>query len=150
MRTLLGTLAVAAALTVGTLAGFVIAGIGDGTQTYQATVAQAAVPGAVAELRVDDGEATLVADERRPKRILDSQAILIAEGLPEPPGAYQLWLMPEGSDTPEPSSLFLPRNGVATVAVPGAEDAAAVLVTREPKQGSSVPSEQPVMTITMS
>jgi hypothetical protein len=86
-----------------------------------------------AELRVEDGDATLVAD-----------------GLPEAAGAYQAWIMPRGSDTPQPSELLLPRDGHANVAVPGTHDAAAVLVTREPKRGSSVPSEQPVLTIDMS
>jgi anti-sigma-K factor RskA len=122
--------AAAAVLAVGVLAGFAIAGLGGGTSTYQATVATAQLPGARAELRVEDGEATFVAD-----------------GLPVPQGAYQLWIMPRGSDTPQPSTLFLPRDGRATAAVPGAEDAEAVLVTREPRGGSDTPSEDPVVTI---
>jgi anti-sigma factor RsiW len=123
----------AAVLAVGVLAGFVIAGLGDGTRTYRASVDQARMEGARAELRVEDGEATLVAD-----------------GLPEPRGAYQVWIMRPGSDTPQPSVLFLPRDGRVTAAVPGTEDAAAVLVTREPKRGSNVPSEQPLLTIDLS
>jgi anti-sigma-K factor RskA len=123
--------AAAAVLAVGVLAGFVIAGIGgDGAQTYPGTVDTGRIQGASAELEVRDGEATLV-----------------AEGLPEPEGSYQVWIMPEGSDTPEPSELFLPRDGAARAAVPDVEDAAAVLVTREPKSGSSAPSEQPVIEI---
>jgi Anti-sigma-K factor rskA/Domain of unknown function (DUF4331) len=131
MRKILGTLA--AVLAVCALAGFVIAGPGEGTRTYDGTVDSALT--ASAELEVsDDG------------------AILAAERLPEPrPGeAYQVWLMPKGSDTAQPSVLFLPRDGSASVAVPGAEEAEAVLVTREPKSGSTEPSEQPVVTIELS
>jgi anti-sigma-K factor RskA len=122
--------AAAALLAVGVLAGFAIAGLGGGTETYPGTIDNARLQGASAELRVEGDEATLVAD-----------------GLPEPDGSFQVWLMPEGSDTPEPSVLFLPRDGAATAAVPGVEDARAVLVTREPKSGSSEPSEQPVIEI---
>jgi anti-sigma-K factor RskA len=120
----------ATVLAVGVLAGFGLAGIGADVQTYQATVDTAQLQGASAELRVEDGEATLVAD-----------------GLPEPEGAYQVWIMPRGSDTPVPSELFLPRDGSAAAAVPDVEDAQAVLVTREPKRGSEAPSENPVITI---
>jgi anti-sigma factor RsiW len=123
--------AAAALLAVGVLAGFVIAGLADEARTYQASIEQ--IQGARAELRVQDGE-----------------AVLVAEGLPEPPGAYQVWLMRPGSDRPQPSVRFLPRDGSATAAVPGAEDADAVLVTREPKRGSIVPSEQPFLRIDLS
>jgi hypothetical protein len=108
----------------------VIAGLGDASRSYRATVDPAMAQGASAELRVEDGEATLV-----------------AEGLPEPEGSYQVWLKrPDGSG-PEPSVLFLPRDGSATAAVPGAEDAEAVLVTFEPKEGSDEPSAPPALTV---
>jgi hypothetical protein len=123
--------AAATVLAVGVLAGFVIAGLGGGTRTYEGT---ARIQGASAELEVDDGQATLVAD-----------------GLPEPEGSYQVWIKRPGETAPEPSVLFLPRDGSATTAVPGAaDDAEAVLVTREPKSGSAEPSEEPVMTIPLS
>jgi anti-sigma-K factor RskA len=123
----------ATVLAVGVLAGFVVAGIGgDGAQIYRATVDRAQLQDASAYVEVKDGNATFVAD-----------------GLPEPAGAYQLWIMPKDGDTPVPSELVLPRDGEATAAVPGAEDAAAVLMTREPKDGATVPSEQPVITVTM-
>ena len=67
--------------------------------------------------------------------------------LTEPDGSYQVWIKPRGADTVEPSVLFLPRDGEATAVVPGADDAEAVLVTREPKSGSDTPSEDPVVTI---
>jgi Anti-sigma-K factor rskA len=125
-RKILGALA--AVLATGALAGFVVAGLGGGTSTYQA---DARIAGASAELEVDG-----------------DRAILVAEGLPEPEGSYQLWFEHDGVDGPEPSDvLFLPRDGEATVAIPSVEDVEAVLVTREPKDGSDTPSENPVVTI---
>ena len=125
----------ATVLAAGLLAGFAIAGLGDGAQTYQASVDAAQLQGAQAELRVDDGEATLVAD-----------------GLPEPRGddVYQVWIKRPGVEAPEPSVLFLPRDGSAAAAVPDAADAEAVLVTREPRSGSDTPSENPVVTVSLS
>jgi anti-sigma factor RsiW len=125
--------AAATVLAAGVLAGFAVAGLGDGAQTYQATVDPAQLQGASAELRVDDGD-----------------AVLVAEGLPEPQGddVYQVWIQRPGVDAPEPSVLFLPRDGSAAAAVPDAVgDAEAVLVTREPRTGSETPSENPVVTI---
>jgi hypothetical protein len=69
MRKIMGTMG--ALLAAGALAGFVPAGIVDGSQTYQVTVDPGQLRGATAELQVEDGDATLV-----------------AEGLPEPVGAY--------------------------------------------------------------
>jgi anti-sigma factor RsiW len=123
--------AAATVLAVGVLAGFVVAGLGDGTQTYQGTVDPQQVQGASAELEVSDGQATLV-----------------AEGLPEPEGSYQVWIKRPGVEAPEPSVLFLPRNGSAAAAVPqSVDDAEAVLVTFEPKDGSDEPSSPPALTI---
>jgi anti-sigma factor RsiW len=124
----------ATVLAAGLLAGFAIAGLGGGAETYEATVA-AQLQGAQAELEVDDGE-----------------AVLVAEQLPElrPGEAYQAWIKRPGVDAPEPSVLFLPRDGSATAAIPDADDAEAILVTREPKSGSQEPSEQPVITFSMS
>jgi hypothetical protein len=123
--------AVAGLVVAGVLAGVLIAGLGDGARTYQAAVDPAQVRGASAQLRVEDDEATLV-----------------AEGLPEPEGAYQVWIKRRGVDAPEPSVLFLPRDGSATAAVPQAvDDAEAVLVTFEPRTGSDEPSGPPALTV---
>jgi hypothetical protein len=122
--------AAAASVAACLLAGFVIAGSGDGSRTYQATVDPALVQEASAELRVEGDEATIVAN-----------------GLPEPEGSYQVWIKRPGISEPEPSVLFLPRDGSATAAVPGAEDAEAVLVTFEPKDGSDEPSSPPALTV---
>jgi Anti-sigma-K factor rskA len=140
-RRLLAAVA-ATVLAAGVLAGFVIAGSGDGSRTYQGTgdAAQAQneheeshsfALSASAELRVEDGEATLVAD-----------------GLPEPDGSFQVWIKRPGVEAPEPSVLFLPRNGSAAAAVPqSVDDAEAVLVTFEPKDGSDEPSAPPALTV---
>jgi anti-sigma-K factor RskA len=128
--------AAAAVLAVGVLAGFAIAGLGEDAQTYQARIDPAQVRGATAELRVEDGDATLV-----------------AEGLPEPrdDDVYQVWIQRRGGESPEPSVLFLPRNGSATAAVPDSMgDAEAVLVTLEPRPGSETPSGPPALTVPMS
>lgn len=125
--------AVATVLAAGVLGGFVLAGLGGGAQTYQGAIDQTQLQGASAELEVKDGQTTLV-----------------AEGLPEPEGSFQLWIMDEEGGQPRPGPLVLPRDGQATAAVPGAEDAAAVLVTREPKAGSQEPSEQPIITFDLS
>jgi hypothetical protein len=130
MRTILGAIGVT--LAVGVLSAFAIAGLGDGTQVYQATMDSARLAGASAELEVDGDNATLVAD-----------------GVPEPEGAYQVWIKRPGVENPQPSELFLPRNGEATVAIPDAEDAAAILVTRELRAGDGRPSEDPVISISL-
>jgi hypothetical protein len=131
MRKITGTMA--AVLAAGALAGFAAAGLSDGSQTYRATVERAPLQGASAGLQVEDGD-----------------AVLVAENLPEPPEgqAYQAWIKRSGVESPEPSVLFSPGEGSASVAVPA--DAAAVLVTREPKRGSSVPSEPPLLTVDLS
>jgi anti-sigma-K factor RskA len=125
--------AAAALLIAGVLAGALLTG-GEDARTIQATIDPEQVQGARAELRVEDGGATLVAD-----------------GLPEPDGAYQVWIKRPGVEAPEPSVLFLPRNGSAAAAVPeSVDDAEAVLVTFEPKRGSEEPSGQPAVTFPLS
>ena len=59
---------------------------------------------------------------------------------------YQVWLMREGSDTPEPTdALFNPTSsGTATVDVPGdLGDVVRVLVSEEPAGGSQAPTTTP-------
>lgn len=96
---------VAALLAVGAaaVAGLAIAATtSDQVHVYPATIDATRVRGATAELEVtDDG------------------AILVAAGLPERDGTYQVWLMPKGADAPKPSVLFLPHHdGTAEVAIP--------------------------------
>jgi anti-sigma-K factor RskA len=120
---------VAAALVIaGVLAGSLL---GGGTKSYR-------FEGQNAELRVQDGHATLV-----------------AQNMPAPPEGkvYEVWLMPKGSKSPEPTDvLFTPRSdGAATAAIPGdVSDVEQVLVTAEPKGGSDRPTSDPVMQATLS
>jgi hypothetical protein len=128
----------AALLAVGAaaVAGLAIAATtGDKVNVYPATIDATSVRGATAELEVtDDG------------------AILVAAGLPEPDGTYQVWLMPEGADAPTPSVLFLPHHdGTAEVAIRGSLDnMEAVLVNTEPVGGSAEPSSSPILTASLS
>jgi anti-sigma-K factor RskA len=120
---------VAAALVIaGVLAGSLL---GGDTKSYR-------FEGQNAELRVEDGHATLV-----------------AQNMPAPPEGkvYEVWLMPKGSKSPEPTDvLFTPRSdGAATAAIPGdVSDVEQVLVTAEPKGGSDRPTSDPVMQATLS
>jgi hypothetical protein len=133
MRRILGAIGVT--LAIGALSGFAIAGIGgDGTQTYQAAV-DSSLQGASVELEVSDDASTLV-----------------AERLPDPPPGevYMAWIKRPGSDSPEPSVVFLPRDGSATVQALASGNVDEVLVTREPSARSQTPSEEPVIEIQMS
>jgi anti-sigma-K factor RskA len=126
--------AAAALLAAGLLAGVAISGLtGDGTRTYDVAVDRRQAPEATAELRVDDGEATLGAD-----------------GLPTPPEGrvYQVWVKRPGRDPQPTDVLWSPRgDGSAEVAVPGSLDGVeAVLVTDEQQGGADEPSKAPVIT----
>jgi anti-sigma-K factor RskA len=81
--------------------------------------------------------------------IQDDQATLVAENLPAPPEGrvYEVWLMPEGSDTPEPTDvLFTPRSdGSAVAAIPEVDDVRQVLVSDEPRGGSDEPTGEILM-----
>jgi anti-sigma-K factor RskA len=78
------------------------------------------------------------------------KATLVAENLPAPPEGrvYEVWVMPQGSDTPEPTDvLFTPRaDGSAVAAIPGStDDIQQVLVTDEPFGGSEEPTGELLM-----
>lgn len=77
----------------------------------------------------------------------DGSAILRVERLPALRGGdvYEAWVERDGAL--QPSSLFAPRRDrTATAAVPGPlADADAVLVTREPRGGSSHPTSPPLL-----
>jgi anti-sigma-K factor RskA len=87
--------------------------------------------------------------------VSDDGAVLVAEDLPAPPEGrvYEVWLMPEGSDTPRPTKvLFTPRSdGSAVAAVPGPlDDVQAVLVSDEPRGGSETPTGEVLMSAEIS
>ncbi len=110
----------AALLIAGVLVGTSLSA--PDTRTIPATVEAA---GASAEVRVEGDQATLV-----------------AQNWPAPPDrrAYEVWVMPKGSTTPQPTDvLFTPRgDGSAVAAIPGSvDDIQQVLVTDEPSDGGS-------------
>lgn len=83
------------------------------------------------------------------------KATLVAQDLPAPPEGrvYEVWVMPEGSQTPEPTDvLFTPRSdGSAVAAIPGsAGDIQQVLVTDEPFGGSDEPTGELLMAAELS
>jgi anti-sigma-K factor RskA len=81
-------------------------------------------------------------------------ARLVADDLPAPPEGrvYEVWLMPEGSDTPQPTDvLFEPReDGSAVAAIPTVEGVRQVLVTDEPRGGLDEPSGDLLMSAELS
>ena len=95
------------------------------------------MPGASAQLKVEG-----------------DQAMLVAENLPAPPEGrvYEVWLMPEGSETPEPTNvLFMPRgDGSAEAAIPSVDGVSQVLVTDEPHGGVDTPSGHVMITAELS
>jgi anti-sigma-K factor RskA len=125
--------AAAALLIVGVLAGFLIRGGGDGTQTFSA--------GPNAQVRVHGEKATFV-----------------AQNMTAPPQGkvYEVWVVPKGAkagDPPKPTNvLFVPRaNGSAEAAIPGsASDISQVLVSDEPPGGSDTPTGDVVATAKLS
>ena len=112
-------------------AALVIAGVLVGTSLSgpdQRTIsADVSAPSASAELEIDG-----------------DKAVLVAENLPAPPEGrvYEVWLMPEDSDVPEPTNvLFTPRgDGSAEAAIPSVDGMRQVLVTDEPPGGGDEPS----------
>jgi anti-sigma-K factor RskA len=126
----------AALLIAGVLAGIVL-DRGEGARTVAVTVDPKRAPDANARLELSDGE-----------------AMLVAQGLPAPPDGriYQVWVMPKGSNTPEPTNaLFYPRtDGSVAAAIPDVSRAKEVLVTDEPMGGSDEPTRTPLMSATPS
>jgi anti-sigma-K factor RskA len=122
----------AALLIAGVLAGTAL----DGTDTHTIS-ADVTAKGASAQLEVSGDNATLV-----------------AQNLPAPPSGrvYEVWVLPKGSDTPEPTNvLFVPRgDGSAEAAVPGSvSDMQKVIVTDEPMTGSDAPTGDAILAATM-
>jgi len=120
----------AALLIAGVLAGGALDGGGTRTIDFEGQ--------ATAQLEVDGDRATLV-----------------AENMPAPPEGrvYEVWLMPEGSKTPQPTDvLFTPRSdGSAVAAIPGSvEDVSEVLITDEPAGGSDAPTGELLMSAELS
>lgn len=126
-------LAFACILAIGVVAGALL-NAGDGGPGSRTVVASLAPRGAAVTLEMRDEHSTL-----------------LARNLPAPPSGrvYQVWLKRKGVKAPEPTdALFTPRDGSASVDVPGSlTDVEAVLVTHEPKSGSKVPSVPPLIAV---
>jgi anti-sigma factor RsiW len=128
-------LVAAGALAVAALIGFGVAQLGGGDEgrTLQANVNQSVLPKASGRLEVEG----------------DGQAILEVRGMPSPGGGrvYQAWVQRDGMVDPQPT-FEVGADGTGAVAVPeDVSDAQAVLLTREPRGGSSAPSETPILTV---
>ena len=124
---------VAATLLLGLAIGFGVAQLGgDDTRTVSVTVAKA-MPEAGGTLEVGDDSATL--------RLHD---------MPDLGGArvYQVWL--QHGDSLVPTRTFeVGRSGVGRVELPDVGDARGVYVTREARGGARVPSEKPIVSVSL-
>jgi hypothetical protein len=126
-------LAVAAVLLVGLVVGFGVAQLGgDDTRTLTATVAKA-MPEAGGTLRVSGDSATL--------RLHD---------MPDLGGArvYQVWLQ-HGERLVPARTFEVGRSGRGDVDLRGVQDADGVHVTREARGGAQVPSEDPIVSVSL-
>ena len=122
---------VAAVVLIGLVVGFAVSQLGgDETRTLAATVDRA-MPEAGGTLRIADDRATL--------RLHD---------MPDLGGArvYQVWL--QHGDRIVPARTFeVGRSGAGRVELPDVDDADGVYVTREPRGGAQVPSEDPIVSV---
>jgi len=122
---------VAAVVLVGLVVGFAVAQLGgDEARTVAATVDRA-MPQAGGSLRIDDDRATL--------RLHD---------MPDLGGArvYQVWL--QHGDRLVPARTFeVGLSGASRVELRDLRDADGVYVTREPRGGAQVPSEDPIVSV---
>jgi anti-sigma-K factor RskA len=118
-------------LLIGLAIGFSVAQLGgDETRTVAATIDKA-MPQAGGNLRIDGDEATL--------RLHD---------MPQLAGArvYQVWL--QHGDRLVPARTFeVGRSGSGRVELPNVGNADGVYVTREPRGGAQVPSEDPIVSV---
>jgi anti-sigma-K factor RskA len=103
---------------------------GDDTRTVTARV-DPAMPQAGGSLRIEGDDGTL--------RL---------HGMPELAGArvYQVWLQ-HGERMVPARTFTVGRSGAGRVELPDVSDAKGVFVTREPRGGAQVPSEDPIVSV---
>jgi Anti-sigma-K factor rskA len=131
-RPAVAALGAAAVIAAGVI-GYSLRGESD-SSTFQANPSPAA-PRAEAELVVENDSGTLH-----------------ASGLPplQRDEVFQAWIQKPDQAELEPSTLFVPgQGGTATATIPGLEDAEAVLVSREPRGGSTHPTTEPLLSATL-
>ncbi len=124
-------LAVAAVLLLGLVVGFGVAQLGgDDTRTVAVT-ADKAMPQAGGTLDIKDGTGTLQLHDMPELR---------------GPRVYQVWL--QHGDQLVPARTFeVGASGTGRVQVRGVDNADGVYVTREPRGGAQVPSEDPIVSV---
>ncbi len=124
-------LAVAAVLLLGLVVGFGVAQLGgDDTRTVAVT-ADKAMPQAGGTLDIEDGTGTLQLHDMPELR---------------GPRVYQVWL--QHGDQLVPARTFeVGASGTGRVQVRGVDNADGVYVTREPRGGAQVPSEDPIVSV---
>ena len=124
-------LAVAAVLLLGLVVGFGVAQLGgDETRTVAVTAAKA-MPQAGGTLDIEDGTGTLQLHDMPELR---------------GPRVYQVWL--QHGDQLVPARTFeVGASGTGRVQLRGVDDADGVYVTREPRGGAQVPSEDPIVSV---
>jgi anti-sigma-K factor RskA len=122
---------VAAGLLIALAIGVTLTQLGgDDTRTVTARV-DPAMPQAGGSLRIEGDDATL--------RL---------HGMPELGGArvYQVWLQ-HGERMVPARTFTVGRSGAGRVELPDVSDAKGVFVTREPRGGAQVPSENPIVSV---
>jgi anti-sigma-K factor RskA len=129
-----GLAAAAAACLLALAIGFGVARLteNDSSRVVQVSVNKAQMPGASGRLVVSKD---------------DKSAILRLRGMPAPPPGkvYQAWVQRNGRMV-SAGVFAVARDGSGSAAIPtSVRNAGGVFVTREPRGGSSSPSEQPVV-----
>lgn len=126
--------AVLAAVVVGGVIGFTLAERGPGAVTVAGAPTSPRAPGAEAELVQRGSEGTL--------RVADLPSLRGGD-------VYQAWV--RRGDEIEPSTVFaVDSAGEGSAGISGLQGADEVMVTREPRGGSEVPSTEPLLSVDLS
>jgi anti-sigma-K factor RskA len=124
-------LAIAAVLLLGLVVGFAVSQLGGDEERTLAATIDSAMPQAGGTLRIAGDEATL--------RLHDMPDLGAAR-------VYQVWL--QHGDRMVPARTFeVGASGAGRVELPDVDDADGVYVTREPRGGAQVPSEEPIVSV---
>ena len=131
LRFLMRPAFVAAVLLLGLVVGFGVAQLGGDETRTVAVTADKAMPRAGGTLDIEDGTGTLQLHDMPELR---------------GPRVYQVWL--QHGDQLVPARTFeVGASGTGRVQLRGVDDANGVYVTREPRGGAQVPSEDPILSV---